>query len=142
MTTTQVEIEHLDHLVIVVADTQATMAFYERVLGMRRVEYGEGRLALAFGAQKINVKPYSAALAKAPLESAHPTRGSADLCFITKTPVDALIAHLKACDVAVEAGPVERSGARARLHSVYFRDPDGNLIEISNELERATHLPS
>ncbi|MEP7041773.1 MAG: VOC family protein [Dokdonella sp.] len=139
MTKAPVEIDHLDHLVLVAADVDATLAFYQRVLGMRRVEFGEGRVALAFGAQKINIKPYSAALATAPLEAARPTCGSADLCFITTTPVDAVIAHLRACGIVVEAGPVQRSGARSPLHSVYFRDPDRNLIEVSNEIDRAEH---
>jgi len=128
------EVDHLDHLVIAVADPEATIAFYERTLGMRRVEFGEGRLALAFGSQKINVKPYTEALAQQPLEAARPTPGAADLCFITHTPVAAVVQHLKDYGVAIEAGPVERTGARARLLSVYFRDPDRNLIEVANEL--------
>ncbi|RAP59809.1 hypothetical protein BTJ49_02705 [Oleiagrimonas sp. MCCC 1A03011] len=111
------------------------MAFYERVLGMRRIEFGAGRLALGFGAQKINVKRWTPELAAADCEATHPTRGSADLCFITRTPIKSVMRHLHACGVPLEgAAPIQRTGARAPLHSVYFRDPDGNLIEVSNEL--------
>lgn len=135
---TSFQVDRLDHLVIVVADPEATLAFYQRVLGMRRIEFGAGRLALGFGDQKINVKQWTPELASRPCEATCPTPGSADLCFTTTTPIEAVMQHLQACGVALDgSAPVERTGARARLKSLYFRDPDGNLIEISNELEPA-----
>jgi catechol 2,3-dioxygenase-like lactoylglutathione lyase family enzyme len=133
---TPFHVERLDHLVLAVNDPQATLAFYQRVLGMRRIEFGAGRLALGFGHQKINVKQWTPELASAPCEASRPAPGSADLCFITTAPVEAVMEHLQACGVALDGpAPVERTGARAHLRSVYFRDPDGNLIEVSNELE-------
>lgn len=128
-------IDRLDHLVIAVADPEATLAFYQRVLGMQRIEFGAGRLALGFGMQKINVKQWTAELMTEPCEAARPTPGSADLCFITTTPVEKVMEHLHACGVSLDGpAPVERTGARSRLRSVYFRDPDGNLLEVSNEV--------
>lgn len=124
-----IRIENLDHLVLTVADVEATVTFYQRVLGMEAVTFGAGRRALAFGEQKINLHP-----AAAPFKphAAAPTRGSADLCFIASTPLEAVLAHLADCGVPVEEGPVARTGATGPIRSVYFRDPDGNLIEISN----------
>lgn len=124
-----IRIDHLDHLVLTVADVPASIAFYERVLGMQAVSFGNGRRALAFGQQKINLHP-----AYAPLKphAAAPTRGSADLCFIASSSIEAVLAHLAACGVMVEEGPVPRTGATGPIRSVYFRDPDGNLIEVSN----------
>ena len=119
----------LDHLVLTVADLDATIAFYTRVLGMEVVTFGSGRKALAFGAQKINLhcagaefKPHAAA----------PTRGSADLCFLTDVPLAAAAEHIRSCGVTIEEGPVPRTGATGPILSVYLRDPDGNLIEVSN----------
>src|SRR5690348_12198099 len=135
---THVQVDRLDHLVLAVANPEATLVFYQRVLGMRRIEFGAGRLALGFGDQKINIKQWTPELASVPCEAARPTPGSADLCFTTATPVEAVMQHLQACGVALDGpAPVERTGARRRLRSVYFRDPDGNLIEVSNELETA-----
>ncbi len=122
------EIARLDHLVLTVRDVAATCAFYSRVLGMRVETFGAGRTALHFGNQKINVHPIGGDVT---LVARVPTPGSADLCFITTTPRDALLRHLAACDVTVEAGPVERAGALGPMESVYFRDPDGNLVEVS-----------
>jgi catechol 2,3-dioxygenase-like lactoylglutathione lyase family enzyme len=121
--------ERLDHLVLTVRDIDATIAFYESVLGMRAITFGAGRRALAFGQHKINLHP-----AHAPIEphAAQPMPGSADLCFVISTPVQDALAHLRGLGVAVEAGPVPRSGALGPISSVYFRDPDGNLIEVSN----------
>jgi catechol 2,3-dioxygenase-like lactoylglutathione lyase family enzyme len=133
-----IEMERIDHLVLAVINPEATLAFYQRVLGMRRIEFGAGRLALGFGRQKINVKQWTPELASTPCEAAHPTPGSADLCFITATPIEAVMEHLQACGVALDGpAPVERTGARKPLRSLYFRDPDGNLIEVSNEVEHA-----
>jgi catechol 2,3-dioxygenase-like lactoylglutathione lyase family enzyme len=124
----------LDHLVLTVADVDATAAFYVRVLGMDAVTFGAGRRALAFGAQKINLH---AAGREFEPHAAAPTRGSADLCFLTDVPLDEVIAHLRACGVAIEEGPVMRTGATGPIRSVYLRDPDGNLIEVSNRVAPA-----
>jgi catechol 2,3-dioxygenase-like lactoylglutathione lyase family enzyme len=123
-------IDRLDHLVLTVADIEATIAFYERVLGMRAVAFGAGRRALAFGMQKINLH---AAGAEWKPHARAPTRGSADLCFITMTPLPDAMAHVRACGVAIEEGPVERTGATGPILSFYLRDPDGNLIEVANK---------
>jgi catechol 2,3-dioxygenase-like lactoylglutathione lyase family enzyme len=128
------EIARLDHLVLTVRDIAATCRWYERVLGMQVVTFGTARTALQFGQQKINL--HQAGYEFEP-KAQHPTPGSADLCFITTTPLDHVIAHLAACGVAVEAGPVQRTGARGPLQSVYVRDPDANLIELANALDEA-----
>ena len=124
-----IKLDRLDHLVLTVRDVEATCRFYERVLGMRREEFGAGRIALHFGRQKINLHPYPS-----PVEivAKDPRPGSADLCFITETPLEEVAAHLEARGVTIEMGPVERSGAEGTLRSVYCRDPDGNLIEVSS----------
>jgi len=127
-----VKIDALDHLVLTVDDIEATCAFYTRVLGMREISFGEGRRALAFGTQKINLHRHGREFEP---KAEHPTPGSADLCFITATPLDRVVAHLGACGVAVLDGPVARTGARGPIRSVYFRDPDRNLIEVSNYLD-------
>jgi catechol 2,3-dioxygenase-like lactoylglutathione lyase family enzyme len=123
------KIDRLDHLVLTVHDIDATLAFYVDVLGMEAVTFGAGRRALAFGAQKINL--HSAA---APLEphAVRPLPGSADLCLITGTPIANVMVHLQGRGVAIEQGPVSRTGATGPIMSVYFRDPDGNLIEVAN----------
>ncbi|MBN9793497.1 MULTISPECIES: VOC family protein [Pseudonocardia] len=124
-------IDHLDHLVLTVADIDATVAFYTRVLGMEAVEFGGGRRALAFGPNKINL--HEAGREFEP-KAVRPTPGSADLCLITLDPIEQVRRELAEAGVAVEVGPVERTGARGPLLSVYLRDPDGNLVEISNEV--------
>jgi catechol 2,3-dioxygenase-like lactoylglutathione lyase family enzyme len=129
MTGSGITLERLDHLVLTVRDIEATSAFYEKVLGMTRDTFGEGRTALHFGRQKINLHPHPSPI---DTKAAVPTPGSADLCFIAETPVEDVMAHLQVCGVAVEAGPVPRTGAQGPMTSVYFRDPDGNLIEVSN----------
>lgn len=123
------QIERLDHLVITVADIEATCAFYERVMGMQVVTFGIGRKALVFGRQKINLHEHGKEFEP---KAITPMPGSADLCFITSTPISDVIQHLMGEQVKIILGPVERTGATGRLESVYFRDPDGNLIEISN----------
>jgi catechol 2,3-dioxygenase-like lactoylglutathione lyase family enzyme len=123
------KIERLDHLVLTVADIAKTCEFYEKVLGMETVTFGAGRKALSFGQQKINL--HRAGQEFEP-KAARPTPGSGDLCFITSTPVAAVILHLKKAGVAIVEGPVPRTGATGPIQSVYFRDPDGNLIEASN----------
>lgn len=124
-------IDSLDHLVLTVADVDSSCAFYQRVLGMEIVTFGQGRKALAFGAQKINL--HQAGKEFEP-KAQQPTPGSADLCFLTSVPLAQVQAHLAACGVTVTKGPVQRTGAQGPILSVYFRDPDLNLIEVSNRL--------
>jgi len=121
-------VEALDHLVLTVADIDATCAFYERVLGMTAVTFAGGRRALAFGGQKINLHQAGAEFEP---KAARPTPGSADLCLLVSGPIEAVVGHLDAEGVAVEEGPVARTGARGPITSVYVRDPDGNLIKVS-----------
>ncbi len=122
------KIERLDHWVLTVRDVDATVAFYEQVLGMQAVTFGGGRRALAFGEQKINLHPAAAPLRP---HASRPTPGSADVCLITRTPIAEVVAELETAGVGIEEGPVPRTGARGPITSVYFRDPDGNLIEVS-----------
>jgi catechol 2,3-dioxygenase-like lactoylglutathione lyase family enzyme len=124
-------IEVLDHLVLTVADIDRTRDFYERVLGMETVVFGEGRHALAFGTQKINL--HEAGREFEP-KAAAPTPGSADLCFLTNSSVTEVVEHLEANSVEIIEGPVRRTGATGPVTSVYFSDPDGNLLEVSNHL--------
>ncbi|MFB2565847.1 VOC family protein [Rhizobium sp. IMFF44] len=124
-----IRIDHLDHLVLTVASIEESCDFYTRVLGMGVETFREGRKALTFGNQKINL--HQAGHEFEP-KAERPTPGSADLCFISTTPLDDVIAHLQAEDVVIEEGPVRRTGATAPILSVYFRDPDQNLIEVSN----------
>src|ERR687897_1628000 len=119
-------IEVLDHLVLTVADIDRTRDFYEWVLGMDPVVFGEGRHALAFGTQKINL--HEAGREFEPKASV-PTPGSADLCFLTNAPEAEVVEHLGANGVEILEGPVRRTGAIGPLLSVYCRDPDQNLIE-------------
>jgi len=121
-------IQRLDHLVLTVASIDATAAFYARVLGMEAVTFGEGRTALSFGQQKINL--HEAGKEFEP-KSSRPTPGSGDLCFIAEGDLEQVIEHLKAENVSIEEGPVQRTGALGPIRSVYIRDPDLNLIEIS-----------
>jgi catechol 2,3-dioxygenase-like lactoylglutathione lyase family enzyme len=121
----------IDHVVLTVADLERTIAFYERALGMRAVSFGEGRRALAFGGQKLNL--HQAGHEFEP-KAQRPTPGAIDLCFTTDIPLDEVAAHLRKCSVEIELGPVAKTGARRPLRSLYFRDPDGNLIEVSNEV--------
>jgi len=124
-------IEVLDHLVLTVADIGRTRDFYERVLGMEPVVFGEGHHTLAFGAQKINL--HEAGQEFVP-KAAAPTPGSADLCFLTNASVAEVVEHLEANSVEMIEGPVRRTGATGPIMSVYFRDPDGNLLEVSSRL--------
>ena len=123
------QIERLDHLVLTVADIARTCGFYTRVLGMEVVTFGEGRTALRFGQQKINLHPADDIPG---LVADKPTPGSGDLCFITKVPLAEVTTHLEACGVPIVAGPGPRAGAIGTIQSVYIRDPDQNLVEISN----------
>ena len=121
-------IDHLDHLVLTVADIDATIDFYKNVLGMQSVTF-DGRKAIQFGQQKINLHLHGREFEP---KAAHATPGSADICFITKDPLEEVIRHLAKLSIPIEKGPVEKTGAVGKLLSVYFRDPDNNLIEISN----------
>jgi catechol 2,3-dioxygenase-like lactoylglutathione lyase family enzyme len=123
------QIERLDHLVLTVADIGRTCEFYTRVLGMEVVRFAQGRTALRFGQQKINLHPADNIPG---LVADKPTPGSADLCFITSVPLAEVIAHLEAYGVPLVAGPGPRAGAIGTIQSVYIRDPDQNLVEISN----------
>lgn len=121
-------IDRLDHLVLTVADVEATVEFYRDVLGMEPVVFGDGRTALHFGRSKINLHQVGREFEP---KAAHPVAGSADLCLITLDPLDDVIAELTAHRVVIEQGPVGRTGALGPMRSVYFRDPDQNLIEVS-----------
>ena len=122
-------IDALDHLVLTVRSIEATCAFYSSVLGMKAVKFGAGRMALAFGSQKINLHQQGNEFEP---KAHRPTPGSGDICLITSVSIASVIAHLQECAVEVVEGPVERTGATGKLLSVYFRDPDLNLIEVSN----------
>ena len=126
------KVERLDHLVLTVADIGATAEFYCDVLGMQRVEVGEGRVALAFGNQKINL--HQAGREFEP-HAKRPTPGSGDLCFITECSSAETASQLEANGVAIIDGPVRRTGATGPIESTYFEDPDGNLIEVSTYIE-------
>jgi catechol 2,3-dioxygenase-like lactoylglutathione lyase family enzyme len=123
-------IEQIDHVVITVVNLNATIDFYTEVLGMEVVSF-DGRKALRFGEQKINLHQRGHEFSP---KAAHPTPGSADLCFITLDSLEEVIEYLAALRIHIEEGPVERTGAVGKLRSVYIRDPDHNLIEISNYL--------
>ena len=122
-------VSHLDHLVLTVRDIGATVAFYTQALGVEARTFGDDRTALHFGSQKINLHMAGDEIEPKAL---HPTPGSADLCFITTTPLEAFVAHLDGMSIAIESGPVERIGATGSLRSIYIRDPDFNLIEVAN----------
>jgi catechol 2,3-dioxygenase-like lactoylglutathione lyase family enzyme len=123
----------IDHVVLTVRDIERTLSFYERSLGMLPVTFGDGRRALAFGDQKLNLHQSGREFEP---RARTPTPGSVDLCLLTDTPMAEVIAHLGRAGVPIELGPVAKTGARSELRSIYFRDPDGNLIEVANELVR------
>ena len=121
-------ISHLDHLVLTCTDLDATKHFYTEVMGMRLETFGAERIAFKFGNQKINLHQRGAEFEP----KAHlPVPGALDLCFIASRPLDQVIAHLGNCVWPIVEGPVERTGATGKIRSVYVRDPDLNLIEIS-----------
>jgi catechol 2,3-dioxygenase-like lactoylglutathione lyase family enzyme len=122
-------IDRLDHLVLTVADIPTTVDFYTKVLGMSEISFRGGRVALTFGQSKINLHEAGHEFEPKALRA---TPGSADLCLIAASPLTEVIAELTAAGVSIEDGPVDRTGAVGDLTSVYFRDPDGNLIELSN----------
>ncbi len=123
------KIDSLDHLVLTVKDVDNTVSFYTKALGMGVVLFGNDRKAMSFGSQKINLHQQGKEFEP---NAQHPTPGSADLCFLTTTPLQDVLIHLNACGIEVIDGPVQRTGATGPINSVYFRDPDLNLIEVSN----------
>lgn len=125
-------VDRLDHLVLTCKDVDITAAWYQRVLGMERDEFGpHNRTALRFGGQKMNLRPQEATQGEWwSGEAAAP--GTHDLCFIVTVPALQVIEHLHGCGVKVEQGPVAKDGALGAITSVYCRDPDGNLVEISS----------
>ena len=125
------EITHLDHLILTVSSIEKTIAFYKQALGMEIQEFSEGRFALQFGHQRINLQQIGNEFEPA---AQHPVPGSADLCFVTKMPLHRVIQELQENNIDVFLGPVERTGATGAILSVYIRDPDLNLIEICNYL--------
>jgi catechol 2,3-dioxygenase-like lactoylglutathione lyase family enzyme len=131
-----VKVDSLDHLVINVSDVARSVEWYRKVLGMEVKIFDPGhgkppRTSLIFGSQKSNLRPRDADKVEW-FTADHETAGSDDLCFLTSSPPDEVVAHLKACGVAIAEGPVKKQGARGALRSVYCRDPDGSLIEISS----------
>jgi catechol 2,3-dioxygenase-like lactoylglutathione lyase family enzyme len=125
------QINRIDHLVLTVADIDCTVEFYTRILGMEKIEFGAGRVALTCGEQKINLHQ----LGKEFEPKAEQVKaGSADLCFIIDTPIAQAIEHLQQHGVNLIEGPVNRTGASGKIISAYLRDPDGNLLEVSNYL--------
>lgn len=132
MPTTTSLVDALDHLVLTVQSIPRSIAFYERVLGMEAREFKPGRYALHFGRQKINLHEVGHVVDP---NVKHATPGSADVCFLTRMPLAEVIAHLQREQVAIVQGPVRATGAQGTLQSLYFYDPDENLIEVANEVQ-------
>ncbi|MHA2811855.1 VOC family protein [Vibrio campbellii] len=128
------KINRLDHLVLTIKDIQTTLDFYTQVLGMESVTFGEGRVALVYGRQKINLHQLGNEFEP---KASQVASGSADLCFVCDTPIANVLSHLDSHSIEVIDGPVQRTGAIGNILSVYIRDPDGNLIELSNYLTEA-----
>jgi catechol 2,3-dioxygenase-like lactoylglutathione lyase family enzyme len=126
------QIDRLDHLVLTVASIDDTCDFYTRVLGMEVSRFGEGRTALKFGRQKINLHEVGKEFVP---RAAHATAGSGDLCLISATLLNDVVQHLEDCGVTIIEGPGAKTGATGPIRSVYFRDPDGNLVEVSEYLD-------
>jgi len=132
-------VQRIDHLVLTCRDVAATIRFYTEVLGMVEVTFGAGRKALSFGRQKFNLHPVGQTAEgggeRVAAIAARPMPGSADLCLIVAESAAAVVAHLAACGIPVEEGPVVRTGALGPIESVYVRDPDGNLIELARYVD-------
>jgi catechol 2,3-dioxygenase-like lactoylglutathione lyase family enzyme len=129
------KIDSLDHVVLTVKSLDVTCAFYSKVLGLEIVTFDADRKALSFGFQKINLHEHGKELEP---RAKKPTPGSGDLCFITSVPISEVISHMEACGIKIIEGPVQRTGAMGPIMSIYFRDPDMNLIEVSNHIPRET----
>jgi len=125
------KISHLDHFVLTVANIEITCQFYQSALNFEVITFAENRKALQFGNQKINLHQVGKEFEP---KAYHPTVGSADLCFIAETPLEEVIKHLQQLNIKIVEGPIQRTGAVGKIVSVYLRDPDQNLIEISNYL--------
>lgn len=123
------EVSHLDHLVLTVRNIEQTVQFYKTTLGMESVSFGDNRTALTYGNQKINLHQIGSEFEP---KAGQVQAGSADLCFIIKTPINEAQQHLNNCGVNIIDGPISRTGATGPIISLYFRDPDENLIEVSN----------
>jgi catechol 2,3-dioxygenase-like lactoylglutathione lyase family enzyme len=123
-------IDHLDHIVLTTARTEQCIDFYTRVLGMKFERFGEGRMALKFGGQKINLHEKGREFEPRATLAAP---GTLDICFIAAVPLEKVIARLASCKISIIEGPVMKTGARGPIRSVYVRDPDGNLVEISEQ---------
>jgi catechol 2,3-dioxygenase-like lactoylglutathione lyase family enzyme len=123
-----ITMDSLDHLVLTVASIDFTADFYTEVLGMELITI-DGRKALAFGEQMIKLQQRGHEVNP---KAGHATPGSADICFITSTPLEEVISHLSEQKIRIEEGPIERNGAMGKMRSIYLRDPDKNLVEISN----------
>ena len=121
-------LKSIDHIVLATRDLDRCIAFYTQALGMKLEKYGEGRIAFRFGSQKFNVHPPGF---EAGIKARYPTPGSLDLCFLADCPLDVVIARLSKHGIQIEEGPVIRTGACTPIRSVYVRDPDDNLVEIS-----------
>jgi catechol 2,3-dioxygenase-like lactoylglutathione lyase family enzyme len=126
-------VDRLDHIVLNCKDVEITASWYQRVLGMEREEFGENRTALKFGGQKLNLRPCDADT-RSWITGVNADPGAVDACFITAVGPEDVVEHLHDCRVAVESGPSSKTGALGLMQSVYCRDPDGNLIEISSYL--------
>ncbi len=129
-----ISIDRVDHLVLTVADVERAAEFYERILGMQALSFPDDRRALSFGEQSIKLHAASDLVEPTAM---HPVPGSANLCFVTENAISEVQEHLRANDVRIEEGPVIRTGAVGPITSLYFRDPDGNLIEVAHYDEDA-----
>ena len=125
------KIQSLDHLVLTVNKIEESIHFYSNILGMQYILFGDNRHALKFGEQKINLHQSDNIFQPS---AKSPTSGSADLCFIVKTPVEQIVSELSEAGIDIVEGPIKRTGAIGEILSVYIRDPDMNLIELSNKL--------
>ena len=126
------KIDRIDHIVLTIKDIEQTCEFYFRVLGMEVITFGEDRRALKFGVQKFNLHEQGREFEP---KAKVPTPGAADICLITESSIEHVVAHLKRLGVTIEQGPVQRTGATGPIMSVYFRDPDENLIEVSRYMD-------
>lgn len=124
-------ITQLDHLVLTVKNIKATCNFYSNILGMELIEFGDNRKALKFGNQKFNLHEVGKEFEP---KADKPTSGAIDFCLISDTPLEEIISHLRKYNISIEEGPIERTGATGAIISLYIRDPDKNLIEISNHI--------